>query len=140
MLAEEFLYQLHRRMFGSIWRWAGEVRRTNTNIGVDKSVIRVEVRKLIDDARFWRDEAVYGVDEIGVRFHHRLVWIHPFPNGNGRHARLMADLIAEQDGQPRFSWGDGALVSTSDLRAAYIAALREADGGDLAALLAFARS
>lgn len=140
VLTEEFLYELHRRMFGSVWKWAGEVRRTDTNIGIDRSLIRVEVRKLIDDARFWRREVVYDVDEIAVRFHHRLVWIHPFPNGNGRHARLMADLIAEQAGRPRFSWGSGALVSTSDLRAAYVAALRQADGGDLAPLLEFARS
>ncbi len=140
VLTEDFLYDLHRRMFGSVWKWAGEVRRTDKNIGVDKSSIRVEVRKLIADARFWREEGVYDIDEMAVRFHHRLVWIHPFPNGNGRHARLMADLIAQQAGWPRLSWGGGAFVSTSDLRAAYIAALRQADSGDLAPLLDFARS
>src|SRR5687768_15241112 len=136
VLTEEFLYELHRRMFGSVWKWAGLVRRTNKNIGVDKVTVRTDVRKLIEDARYWREYRVYDNDELAVRFHHRLVAIHPFPNGNGRHARLMADLIAQQSGRPAFSWGGGTLVSTSDLRSEYLSALRKADGGEMAALLA----
>lgn len=140
VLTEDFLYELHRRMFGSVWHWAGEVRRTNTNIGVDKYSVRTEVRKLIEDARYWREHGVYNRDELAVRFHHRLVAIHPFPNGNGRHARLVADLLVEQAGGERFSWGGGMLTSTSDLRSQYIAALRDADEGDEKPLVAFARS
>jgi Fic-DOC domain mobile mystery protein B len=140
VLSEDFLYELHRRMFGEVWGWAGEVRRTNKNIGVDKHVIREEIRKLVEDARVWREKQVYGRDELAVRFHHRLVAIHPFANGNGRHARMMADLIAMQAGRPAFSWGGQRLTSTSALRSAYISALRKADEGDIRELVAFARS
>lgn len=139
-LTEEFLYELHKQMFGAVWAWAGKVRTTDKNIGVDKFVIRVEVRKLVDDARYWRENGTYRPDELAIRFHHRLVWIHPFPNGNGRHARLMADLIVQQAGRPPFSWGGASLVQTSELRSAYLGALRRADDGDLDALLRFSRS
>ena len=140
VLAQEFLYELHRRMFSAVWAWAGQVRRTDKNIGVDKLTIRPEVRKLVDDAQYWRENEVYGPDELAVRFHHRLVLIHPFPNGNGRHARMMADLVAQQAAQPPFSWGGASLVATSELRTAYISALRQADQGDVGPLLDFARS
>ena len=140
VLTEEFLYELHRRMFSAVWAWAGEVRRTDKNTGVEKRTIRTEVRKLVDDARYWRDNEVYAPDELAVRFHHRLVWIHPFPNGNGRHARMMADLIAQQADRLPFSWGGASLITTSDLRTAYISALHQADQGDITPLMEFARS
>lgn len=140
VLTEEFLYELHRRMFGSVWAWAGQVRTTDKNIGVDKFTIRTEVRTLIQDSRYWREHRTYAADERAVRFHHRLVAIHPFPNGNGRHARLMADLIVQQSGGPAFSWGGVTLVETSMLRKAYITALREADQGVMEPLIDFARS
>jgi Fic-DOC domain mobile mystery protein B len=139
VLTEQFLYELHRRMFGAVWKWAGQPRRTNKNIGVDKSVITVEVNKFLDDARHWREHEVFTDDEAAVRFHHRLVAVHPFTNGNGRHARLMADLLVQQSGRPPFSWGSGKLNSTSDLRSAYIGGLREADAGNPSRLLEFAR-
>ena len=137
---EDFLYELHRRMFSAVWAWAGQVRRTDKNIGVDKLTIRPEVRKLVDDALYWRENEVYGPDELAVRFHHRLVWIHPFTNGNGRHARMMADLITQQAARPPFSWGAASLIATLELRTAYISALRQADRGDVGPLLDFARS
>lgn len=140
VLTEKFLYELHKRMYGAVWAWAGQVRKTDKNLGVDKFVIRPEVKKLVDDARYWRDNKTYGADELAIRFHHRLVWIHPFPNGNGRHARLMADLIAQQAGRPPFSWGGTNLVETSALRATYIGALRNADQGNMEPLMEFARS
>jgi Fic-DOC domain mobile mystery protein B len=140
VLSEKFLYALHERMFGEVWSWAGEVRRSEKNIGVERHRIRVEVRNLVEDARVWRERQVYSPDEIAVRFHHRLVSIHPFPNGNGRHARLMADLLAMQAGRPAFTWGGGRLTTTSELRTTYIAALRRADGGEMGPLLEFARS
>lgn len=140
VLTEDFLYELHHRMFGQVWDWAGQVRRTNKNIGMDWPQVRPAVRDLIEDARVWREDSVYDPDELAVRFHHRLVAIHPFANGNGRHARMMADLLALQQGQPRFSWGGGRLETTSEMRAAYISALRRADSGDIGPLLHFARS
>ena len=140
LLDEAFLRQLHRRMFGETWRWAGEFRRSDKNIGVDWLKIGVELRQLLDDVRFQIEHTSYPPDEIAVRFHHRLVSIHPFPNGNGRHARLMADLLAERLGQPRFTWGSQSLTDANDTRRRYIAALQAADARDIAPLLAFARS
>lgn len=140
VLSEDFLYELHRRMLGDVWNWAGEVRRSEKNIGVERHRIRVEVRNLIGDARVWREQQVYGPDEIAVRFHHRLVSIHPFPNGNGRHARLMADLLVMQLDRPPFTWGGDRPSTTSELRTTYIEALRKADRGDIGSLLEFARS
>ncbi|MEX2528287.1 MAG: mobile mystery protein B [Gemmatimonadota bacterium] len=139
VLTERFLFELHRRMFAEVWDWAGKVRQTNKNLGVDRIEVRAEVRKLVDDARFWQENGTYPSDELAVRFHHRLVFIHPFPNGNGRHARLMADLVVQQAGRPPFSWGSQSLTSTSELRSTYICALQEADRGDLASLVRFAR-
>jgi len=140
VLSEDFLYALHRRMFDAVWRWAGKVRLTDKTIGVAKHTVRAEVHKLIEDARYWRDQQTFLPDELAVRFHHRLVFIHPFPNGNGRHARLMADLLVRQLGSRSFSWGGGSLANTSELRTAYIGALRTADQGDIGPLLEFARS
>lgn len=140
VLTEDFLYELHQKMFGAVWEWAGQVRKTDKNVGIDKFQVRSEVRKLVEDARYWRENEVYAADDLAVRFHHRLVSIHPFPNGNGRHARMAADLLVQQVGRPPFSWGGGGLTNTSDLRSSYIRALRRADKGDLGPLLEFARS
>lgn len=139
-LSEDFLLGLHRRMFRKVWRWAGSFRTTERNIGVDAYKIGVELRMLLDDVRFWIENATYPPDEIAVRFHHRLVWIHPFPNGNGRHARMAADLLAVALGRPRLTWGSASLVEAAKTRAAYVAALKAADNHDIAPLLAFARS
>lgn len=140
VLSESFVYALHRQLFGAVWSWAGTVRTTDKNIGIDKFFVRQEVRKLIADARFWREHETYSPDELAVRLHHRLAFIHPFPNGNGRHARMMADLLAEQAGRPPFSWGGHSLTESSEVRRTYISALRAADQGEMALLLAFARS
>lgn len=140
VMTEEFVYELHRRMFGEVWNWAGQVRRSNKNLGVDWPQIRPAVRDLIEDARLWRDDGVFEADELAIRFHHRLVWIHPFPNGNGRHARMMADLIVMRQGRPRFTWGRASLHETFTLRTRYIEALQAADAGKLGPLVEFARS
>lgn len=140
ILNEGFLRQLHRQMFGETWKWAGEFRKSDKNIGVDWLKIGVELKKLLDDTHFQIEHASYPPDEIAIRFHHRLVAIHPFPNGNGRHARLMADLLIERLGKPRFTWGSHSLVDANATRQQYIAALQAADRRDIAPLLAFARS
>jgi Fic-DOC domain mobile mystery protein B len=137
---ERFLKELHRHMFGNVWRWAGEYRTSERNIGIDHWQIPVELRVLLDDAKLWIDKKVYPPDEIAVRVHHRLTLIHPFPNGNGRHARLAADLLVRQLGGERFSWGRGSLRAAGELRKRYVDALHAADGHDLGPLLAFARS
>jgi Fic-DOC domain mobile mystery protein B len=140
ILNEGFLRQLHQQLFGETWKWAGEFRKSDKNIGVDWLKIGVELKKLLDDTRYQIEHASYPPDEIAVRFHHRLVAIHPFPNGNGRHARLMADLLVERLGRPRFTWGRQSLVDAGDTRKRYIAALQAADARDMTPLQAFARS
>jgi len=139
-LDEVFLRELHRRMFGQVWRWAGHYRKTARNIGVDANRVRMDTAQALDDARFWVANATYAPDEIAVRFSHRLVAIHPFPNGNGRLSRMAGDLLAVQLGRPQFSWGSHSLTDANVTRAAYIAALRAADAHDLGPLILFARS
>ena len=140
LLDDPYLRRLHKAMFGEVWRWAGVYRRLETNIGVDPTLISVEVRTLVDDARAWIDHATFEPDEIAARFHHRLVLIHPFENGNGRHGRLAADYLANGLGRPQFSWGAHQNVDTRELRHRYRTALQHGDNGDLTELLAFVRS
>jgi Fic-DOC domain mobile mystery protein B len=140
VLNERFVRDLHAQMFGDVWRWAGNFRLSARNIGIDHWEIPVVLRMLLDDARTWVANNVYPRDEIAVRFHHRLVQIHAFPNGNGRHARMIADLLVLQLGGERFSWGSASLRDPGETRATYIDALRAADAHDIGPLLAFARS
>ena len=142
LLTEGFVRDLHRRMFDQTWKWAGTFRQSNKNIGVDWTQVAVKLRNLLDNTRFQIDHKVFEPDELVVRLHHQLVWVHAFPNGNGRHARLMADVLAQQLGRPRMTWGgaDVELVSMGTVRDRYLKALREADQGQWSALIAFARS
>jgi Fic-DOC domain mobile mystery protein B len=140
LLNDRYLRELHRAMFGDVWTWAGRYRRRETTIGIDPAQIAVAVRNLVADGRVCVDSGVESHDTIGVRFHHRLVSIHPFPNGNGRHSRLAADYLVRALGQDRFSWGADLALETPDLRQRYLDALRRADDGDLADLVSFARS
>lgn len=140
VLSEPFLRELHRRMFGDVWEWAGRFRTTPRNLGVEVYQIAPEIRLLLDDATYWIRESVYSEDEIAVRLHHRLVYIHPFVNGNGRHARLTADLQVSRLGRPRFTWGGANLGDAGEARKSYIWALRLADQHDINALVEFARS
>ena len=142
LLTEGFVRDLHRRMFDKTWKWAGTFRQSNKNIGVDWTKVAVKLRNLLDNTRFQIDHKVFEPDELVVRLHHQLVWVHAFPNGNGRHARLMADVLAQQLGRPRMTWGgaDVELVSMGTVRDRYLKALREADQGQWSALIAFARS
>ena len=140
VLDEPFLRRLHKRMFGDVWRWAGTYRQTPRNIGVEPWRIAQEIGGLIGDARYWVEHDTYELVELTVRFHHRLVAIHPFPNGNGRHARLAADVLAVSLGSTPLGWGRGLAFGPGELRAIYIAALQAADQGELIDLIAFARS
>lgn len=140
IVSEEFIKNLHKIMFRDIWEWAGEYRKSNKNIGSDKFLIPSEIRILIEDVIFWIENNTFTPDETSVRFSHRLVKIHPFANGNGRHSRLMGDiLINKHYGLPVFSWGSGALLREGDLRKLYITALRSADNLDYTSLIKFAR-
>jgi Fic-DOC domain mobile mystery protein B len=139
LLDDKYLRDLHAAMFERVWRWAGRYRLNETNIGIDPDQISTAVRSLVGDARAWVDHHTYEPDEIALRFHHGLVAIHPFPNGNGRHGRVAADFLITSLGLERFSWGADLRVDTDELRAAYRDALQRGDDGDIADLLAFAR-
>lgn len=137
----DFIKKLHQRMFGNTWSWAGEFRRSNKNIGVDWLVIATELKILLDDLIYQLENNSFKMDELVARFHHRLVVIHPFLNGNGRHARMMADIVLLSQGFQRFTWGSAnSLASSSSIRANYIGALRAADQKDYAPLIRFVRS
>ncbi len=140
ILDRAFLSELHQRMFGEVWHWAGQYRKTPRNIGVEAHRIVTEVQQAVDDARYWVEHATYPPDEIAVRFSHRLVYIHPFPNGNGRFSRLVGDLLARQLGRPPFTWGRANLVDAGLTRARYVETLQAADNHDVGPLLLFARS
>ena len=140
LLTERFVKDLHRHMLGNVWKWAGKFRTSPRNIGMDAWEIPVALRNLLADARLWIEQKTYPPDEIAVRFHHRLVQIHPFADGNGRHARLIADLLAHRFGRPTFTWGRGTLGNPGDLRKRYIATLHAADRLEIGPLIEFARS
>ena len=127
-------------MLGDVWRWAGRLRTSERNIGIAYWEIPVALRQLLDDTKAWIEYNTYPPDEIAVRFHHRLVQIHAFANGNGRHSRLMADLLAMSFGGERFSWGRESLRDAGAMRQRYIAALQAADKHDTGPLLGFARA
>ena len=139
---EDFLRRLHKEMLKHVWKWAGEYsRESDRPIGVDAHNIRPEMRKLLDDVNYWIKNNVYPPDELALRFHHRLTVIHPFPNGNGRFARIAADLLAVQLGGLRFTWGRESITEVgTNVRNNYVGALRAADTHDIGPLLAFARS
>lgn len=141
IFTEKFIRDLHKKMYGYVWKWAGDFRHTNKNIGIDYWKISTELKKLLDDALFWIEQETFSADELAIIFKHRLVSIHCFPNGNGRHSRLMADIIASKIfGLDVFSWGNDNLSNETNAREIYIKAVKLADKGDYSELIKFARS
>lgn len=141
ILSEAFLLRLHKQMFGDVWKWAGKYRTTEKNIGVPHWDVAVKLRGLCEDAKLWVESGTDSAEEVGVRFHHRLVFIHPFANGNGRHARMATDLmLLNVLGKPRFTWGRLDLINPGEARFQYLAALRAADQRDYSLLLQFVRT
>jgi len=139
VVSDKFVRNLHKQLFGEVWKWAGDYRLTEKNIGVAPGQITVQLRDLLDDVRFWFQNSTFHPIEAAVRFHHRMVYIHPFPNGNGRHARIMADTLLEKVYKVHaFDWSGGEdLQRMNERRKQYIAALRAADGGDYEPLFIF---
>ena len=137
IFSDTFLRELHKKMFGDVWKWAGVYRTSERNIGVAPYQIPIKLMQLFDDVKFWIENKTYSNREIAVRLHHKLVQIHPFPNGNGRVSRLMADLVLEKLEGTKLYWGNTNLVNVSEVRSSYIAALRKADDGDYADLMEF---
>jgi Fic-DOC domain mobile mystery protein B len=139
-LSTRFLNDLHKRMFGLVLTWAGRFRRIGKNVGVDAYRIPVDLQQLVDDCAYWAEHQTYEPDEIAARFHHRLVFIHPYPNGNGRHGRLATDLLLISLGRKQFSWGSDNLVDAGVTRATYVQGLQAADKHDFKPLFEFVRS
>lgn len=141
LLSEKFIKELHKRMYGDVWKWAGMYRTSEKNIGIKSYLIGIELKQLLDDAIFWQENNTFESEELAIRFKHRLVSIHCFANGNGRHSRLMADLIMEKLYNRKFlSWGSANLVKPTEARNNYIQAVRKADNNDIQPLIAFAKS
>lgn len=141
IISEAFIKDIHKRMYGDVWMWAGRYRTSERNLGINHYKIPQEVKVLIDDTLFWIENGTYPPQEIAIRFKHRIVSIHCFPNGNGRHSRLMADLIIDKVyKQAYFSWGGSSLIKDDEKRRRYIRALQKADLGDYEDLILFARS
>lgn len=141
VFTERFIKSLHKRMYSDVWKWAGRFRRSDKNLGIDKWQIPTALRALLDDALFWINNKTYAPDEMAIRFKHRLVSIHCFSNGNGRHSRLMADLIVDKIyKRPVFTWGASNLSKKNTSRKEYLTALKEADLENYELLINFARS
>lgn len=141
ILSVDFIKEVHKRMFAEVWAWAGTFRKTNKNIGADKYQIEIELNKLMEDCKFWIENQTFPEDEIAIRFKHRLVKIHPFPNGNGRHSRLCADiLISKGFKNELFTWGSKSITHQGDTRTEYLRAIYLADKGNIIPLLEFAKT
>ena len=141
ILTEKFIKNLHKRMYGDVWKWAGEFRRTEKNIGIPWTKIGLELKNLLDDTKYWIENKTFSPEEIAIRFKHRIVSIHCFPNGNGRHSRMMADIIMESIfGKEIFSWHQSNMVKANETRNQYIKALKEADNGNFEKLIEFAKN
>lgn len=139
-MTDDYIRKLHHRMFDQTWKWAGRYRETEKNIGVPVAQMREMLGTLLGDVRYWIENNTYSPDEIAIRLHHRLVSIHLFLNGNGRHARLLADVLAARLGRPTFTWGQRDLIRPGETRQSYLQALRTADNGNIIPLVDFARS
>lgn len=141
ILTEKFVKDLHKKMYGDVWKWAGEFRKSDKNIGVQWSQIGLKLKDLLDDTYYWIENNTYDSEEIAIRFKHRLVSIHCFPNGNGRHSRLMADIIMELVFKDKiFTWHQSNMVKADEVRKKYINALRKADNRDIYPLIDFTKS
>ena len=141
IFSEKFIKDLHKKMYGDVWKWAGEFRKTNKNIGIDWTQIGIQLKQLIDDTKYWIENNTYQPEEISIRFKHRIVAIHCFPNGNGRHSRMMADIIMESIfKKDLFTWHKSNMVKADETRKKYIATLRQADNGNIKPLLEFAKN
>ena len=141
ILTEKFVKGLHKRMYNEVWKWAGEFRKSEKNIGVSWIQIGIELRSLLEDTKYWIENYTYPPEEIAIRFKHRIVSIHCFPNGNGRHSRLMADIIIESIFKKEiFNWHQSNMVKANEIRKQYIHSLREADHGNIKPIIEFAKN
>jgi len=139
ILTEKFVRDLHKKMYDDVWKWAGKFRKSDKNIGIQWTLISIELKKLLDDTKYWIENNSFSPEEISIRFKHRIVAIHCFPNGNGRHSRMMADIIIQSIFRKQlFSWHQSKMIKADETRKKYITALRNADNGNIKPLIEFA--
>ncbi len=128
--------RLHKQMFGDVWRWAGRIRREDLNIGVRWSLIETSLQELADDLAYWERDGT-NVLERATRLHYRAVFIHPFQNGNGRWARMLANILLKRNDGSVTEWPDPELGdAASSIRGEYLTALQAADHGEIEPLMA----
>ncbi len=141
LLSMAFFEELHKRLLGEVWAWAGSYRTRELNIGCDPFHIRTNLFNLLEDIKCWIEFNHFDSLELSARIQHRLVLIHPFPNGNGRHSRIFTDcvrgMILEK---PTLRWAEGNLDQQTEEREQYISSLRQADRGDYQTFIDYLRS
>ena len=141
ILSEEFILEVHKRMLNEVWAWAGQLRQSEKTIGIPWHQVPIRLRQLIGDCKYWIEHKTHSDEEIAIRFKHELVAIHLFPNGNGRHSRLMGDIVMKHIfNKPRFTWGQKNFVNKGNTRDRYIKNLKEGDKGEFNNLIQFAQS
>ena len=139
-LSTEFLCKLHERLFGDVWKWAGKFRTSEVNISKYRPYdIGPQLKNFFEDIKLWIEGGSMSWDEISAEAHHRLVTIHPFPNGNGRTTRIYTEYLQKRNQQPVSSWGASLAHDSKARRDLYIQSLRNADKGNFEALIAFMR-
>ena len=131
----EWLLQLHYEMFGDVWEWAGKPRKVELSIGIKAYMVPMELKKLVDDLIYWQEHKTFNTIEIASKIHHRAVQIHPFKNGNGRWARMLANIYLKQNGLAPTKWNENLLSKENPHRDKYITALKKADKGDYTELI-----
>lgn len=140
ILTEKFIKEVHKKMYGDVWKWAGNFRKSNKNIGINWTIIAIELKKLLDDTHYWIQNQTFEPEHIAITFKHRIVAIHCFPNGNGRHSRMLADIIMESIFQKEvFTWQHSNMIKANETRKKYILALKQADKGNISSLIEFAK-
>ena len=138
-LTDDFIRRVHADMLGTIWEWAGKYRQTKFNLGVDPHLIREQIKLFTEDFLYWNGtESTMSVIEIAARIQHRLTNIHPFTNGNGRHARLITDIFLHSRKLPIPQWPQIQLMAQgNEIGEQYITAMKKADNGDINDLIQF---
>ncbi len=137
----QFYRELHTKMYDQVWSWAGALRSQTgqtTHPGSRPEAVDLDLGRVAMEFHCeW--EALNDNSHLLPfisRYHHALVLVHPFNNGNGRWSRLAADAVIQRlAGRPPLTWATDTLVVDSDERKEYIAALQAADTGDFQPLL-----
>ncbi len=131
----QWLFKLHREMFHEVWVWAGKPRTHDVNLGVSWPNIQEQLWALLADLNEWQESLQMSLIEQSARLHYRAVWIHPFCNGNGRWARMLASIWLRLHSGPLLVWPEEHIEERSIIRDEYLATLYKADEGEFSPLI-----